>query len=94
MNKIITIIFLSFFITACSNQIDSTTDMKTCQIDSDCILIQPDCSDCEFDSINKNYLNQFLENKKTYCNKNKPNIMCNSVFNGEIKCIENKCVLE
>lgn len=94
MNKTIIIIFLSFLLTACSNQIDTTADMKACQIDSDCILIQPDCSDCEFDSINKNYLDKFLENKETYCNENKPKVMCNSVFNGEIKCIENKCVLE
>lgn len=92
--KAIKILFLCFLLNACSNQIDIPSEMKLCEMDTDCILIQPDCSDCEFESINKKFINVFLENKKQYCNENKPNLMCNSIVSGEIKCINNICILE
>ena len=70
------------------------TEDKNCSLDNDCVLFQPDCEDCKFDAINKKMLPKYSEVKKDFCSINKPEIMCDIVFTGELKCINNKCTIE
>ena len=64
-----------------------------CKVDTDCVLVQPDCEDCTFDSINKREVSTFQSQKRNRCELNPPTMMCGTVFAGEIKCINNKCQL-
>lgn len=66
-------------------------DSESCLVDSDCVLIQPDCEDCSFDAINLSQLDTFRVNKRNHCEANPPAIQCDIVFNGSVKCISNQC---
>ena len=61
--------------------------------DDDCILFNPDCEDCKFKVINKNAESKYIKAKKEFCEINKPELMCDALFDGSIKCIENICSL-
>ena len=67
---------------------------KKCELNKDCVLFQPDCEDCEFDTINSKMLSKYLESKNQNCSIFKPEKMCEVAFMGEIKCINNKCAIE
>jgi len=67
---------------------------KKCNLDNECVLFQPDCEDCKFDTINKEMLLKYNEAKTDYCSINKPKTMCDSVFIGKLRCINNKCTIE
>lgn len=62
-----------------------------CETDSDCMLVSPDCEDCEFAAIAVNELDGFRAEKMNRCELNPPEVMCDIVFTGEVKCIENSC---
>lgn len=66
-------------------------DSESCRVDSDCVLVQPDCEDCEFAAINADELDAFRVEKGNRCEANPPTIMCDIVFNGEVKCIDYVC---
>ncbi len=68
-------------------------DDKSCNLDSDCALILLDCEDCKFGTLNKEMLQKYTEVKNEYCFINKPEKMCDIAFTGELKCADNKCVI-
>ena len=69
------------------------TESKSCKIDTDCILFQPDCEDCKFEAVSKNSLSELQEKKKAHCNDNPPKTQCDLEFNGDVKCFDNTCTL-
>lgn len=62
-----------------------------CIADSDCMLVQPDCEDCTFVAIATSEHEVFSVEKQNRCELNPPKVMCDIVFNGEVKCIDNSC---
>ncbi len=71
----------------------SVNEIDQCVEDSDCVLVQPDCEDCEFAAISTNGLKDFRAEKQNRCELNPSEIMCDLVFNGEVKCVDNYCQL-
>lgn len=69
----------------------SNESVSQCEVDSDCVLVSPDCEDCQFAAIGTNAVDQFREEKRNRCELNPPQIMCDLVFTSEIKCIDNSC---
>jgi len=67
---------------------------KNCNLDNDCVLFQPDCEDCQFDTLNKKILPKYTDAKKEYCSVNKPKTQCDIIFTGSTKCINNICSLK
>ncbi len=67
---------------------------KSCNVDNDCVLVPLDCEDCKLGTLNKEVLQKYTEVKNEYCSINKPEIMCDIAFTGELKCINNKCVID
>ena len=66
---------------------------KNCISDSDCTFVQPDCGDCTFETVNKESLLKYNVAKTEYCSINKPEIMCDSMFDGKLKCRDSKCMI-
>lgn len=69
----------------------SNESVSQCEVDSDCALVSPDCEDCQFVAIGTNEVNKFREEKRNRCELNPPQIMCDLVFTGGVKCLDNSC---
>lgn len=67
------------------------TKAVQCVVDSDCALVSPDCEDCQFAAIGVDEIETFRAEKQSRCELNPPELMCDIVFNGEVKCINNSC---
>lgn len=64
-----------------------------CEVDSDCVLVQPDCEDCNFAATASAELEEFQSEKRMRCELNPPKVQCDTVFDGSVKCIKNTCQL-
>lgn len=75
-----------------SNKIIIEHKDKNCNLDTDCVLFQADCGDCEIDTLNKKNLQKYIDKKNEYCSINKPKKQCDIIFTGSLKCVDNVCV--
>jgi len=74
-------------------QFENNESTAQCVVNSDCVLVTTDCEDCEFSVVGANELDEFREEKRNRCELNPPEVMCDIVFNGEVKCVDNTCQL-
>lgn len=66
---------------------------KKCEFDSDCVIFQPDCGECEVDVLNKESFNDYENKRIELCTTmERPYDMCDMVIYGEPACEEEMCV--